>query len=231
MTGSFFNASNFIALLSALGLHAAALFVPSQKSAPAAFMQQGIPGELEVELVDSPSGKMVEPEISTTDASEPEPAPMAPAALVAPPPVPASTMLAEPAPSEEEASRIESPPEKRIPAKTSANRPLHQATPPRSGSGQGGVDRTSAAPDYLRNPPPVYPSLSRKAGEEGRVLLFVRVTEVGKVADLQIRQTSGHQRLDQAAINAVRRWRFKAAEQNGRNVSSEVEVPITFSLE
>lgn len=84
---------------------------------------------------------------------------------------------------------------------------------------------------YLDNPSPVYPPLARRAGEQGRVLLRVHVTADGQADDVLLRESSGSPRLDAAAQDAVRRWRFVPANQSGRAVAAWVIVPITFTLD
>jgi protein TonB len=82
--------------------------------------------------------------------------------------------------------------------------------------------------DYLNNPPPVYPAISRRLREEGRVLLSVRVTSQGLPEAVDIRQGSGYARLDEAALAAVRLWRFVPARRGDTPVMSGVLVPIDF---
>lgn len=84
---------------------------------------------------------------------------------------------------------------------------------------------------YLKNPPPAYPGLSRRQGEKGRVVLRVHVTPEGLADQVQLRTSSGHMRLDDAALAAVRQWRFVPARQGDQAVAAWVLVPITFSLE
>lgn len=84
--------------------------------------------------------------------------------------------------------------------------------------------------DYLQNPAPAYPVLARRQGEQGRVLLLVRVSAAGGADEVQIKQTSGHPRLDEAALAAVRQWRFVPARQGSEAVAANVVVPITFRL-
>jgi protein TonB len=84
--------------------------------------------------------------------------------------------------------------------------------------------------DYLDNPAPSYPSLSRRAGEEGGVLLQVHVTADGRAEQVTVSRSSGFARLDAAAVEAVRRWRFVPARQGVRAVDGWVLVPINFSL-
>lgn len=84
---------------------------------------------------------------------------------------------------------------------------------------------------YLQNPSPEYPSLSRRMGEEGRVVLRVLVTPEGRAEQLEIRTSSGFARLDQAALDTVRRWRFAPARQGAESVHAWVLIPVTFSLD
>lgn len=84
--------------------------------------------------------------------------------------------------------------------------------------------------DYLDNPRPAYPSLSRRLGEEGKVVLRVQVLADGRADDIQLHASSGSPRLDQAARDAVRRWRFVPARQGETAVAAWVLVPIAFTL-
>lgn len=83
---------------------------------------------------------------------------------------------------------------------------------------------------YLENPSPRYPPISRRTGEKGRVVLRVRVTSDGTVEALNVQQSSGFTRLDEAALEAVRRWRFAPARSGGQAVSGIALVPIDFQL-
>jgi protein TonB len=77
---------------------------------------------------------------------------------------------------------------------------------------------------------PAYPPASRRAGEEGTVRLKVLVDETGRPKDVQIAQSSGFSRLDDAAKQAVRRWRFEAATNGNGPISVWTQVAITFKL-
>lgn len=87
------------------------------------------------------------------------------------------------------------------------------------------------AADYLDNPPPVYPALSRRVGEQGRVVLRVLVNPGGRADDVEIRSSSGHFRLDEAARHTVRGWRFVPARRGDQPVPAWVLIPISFRLE
>lgn len=83
---------------------------------------------------------------------------------------------------------------------------------------------------YLDNPRPPYPMLSRRMGEQGTVQLRVQVDAGGQPLDVKIHVSSGSPRLDNAALEAVRRWRFVPARQGNTPVAASVIVPIVFSL-
>ncbi len=83
---------------------------------------------------------------------------------------------------------------------------------------------------YLHNPSPNYPRISRRRGEQGKVLLRVKVTKTGKATLIQIKKSSGFKRLDKAARKAVSQWDFIPATKGGETVSGWVIVPIVFKL-
>ena len=83
---------------------------------------------------------------------------------------------------------------------------------------------------YLNNPAPAYPSVSRRFGEQGRVLLRVLVSENGLAQSVQLDSSSGYEKLDRAAMEAVKKWSFIPARRSNQPVSAYVLVPIKFSL-
>jgi protein TonB len=85
--------------------------------------------------------------------------------------------------------------------------------------------------DYLENPPPAYPAMSRRFGEQGRVILRVRVNAAGNADEIQVRDSSGFARLDDAARDTVRGWRFVPAKRGETPVAAWVLIPISFRLE
>lgn len=83
----------------------------------------------------------------------------------------------------------------------------------------------------LNNPPPDYPSAARRRGQEGTVVLSAEVLNSGLCGDVVIKRGSGYALLDQAALAAVKRWRFLPARRGHEPVVAWVEVPITFRLD
>ncbi|WP_080509073.1 energy transducer TonB [Chromobacterium violaceum] len=94
----------------------------------------------------------------------------------------------------------------------------------------GGDSDASYAPAYLENPQPAYPERSRQLGEEGVVTLSVRAGVDGRVLAVTVARSSGFRRLDQAATDAVSRWRFVPAKRSGKPVESDWTVPVRFEV-
>lgn len=83
----------------------------------------------------------------------------------------------------------------------------------------------------LHNPAPGYPIVARRNGEQGTVTIKVLVARDGAPANVSVDKTSGYARLDNAALETVRSWRFAPARQGAQPVEAWVLVPIVFRLE
>jgi protein TonB len=208
-------------LVAAIGLHAAAValllsYAPARSALLAA-------APIMVDLL-APPAPVVEPKPEPRiDPPKPRPvrrkvqrpvepppvvtAPVqAPAPIEAPPPPPAPPPMQAVAPPAPEP--VAAPP----PAPAPLTQPIFQA-------------------DYLDNPAPAYPALSRRIGEEGRVVLRVLVNPAGLADQIEVRTSSGHPRLDDAARTTVARWRFVPAKRGDQPVAAWVLIPISFRLE
>lgn len=102
--------------------------------------------------------------------------------------------------------------------------------PPAPPSG-GAVQLPSSNAAYLNNPRPSYPSISRRMSEQGKVLLRVLVDENGSPQQIEIKQSSGFDRLDKAALASVQKWRFVPGKRNGVPEAMWNIVPVNFVLE
>jgi protein TonB len=92
---------------------------------------------------------------------------------------------------------------------------------------------TSAASfdaEYLNNPSPRYPVRAFRDRAEGTVVVRVEVLASGESGQIVLQKSSGFDLLDQAAIDTIKKWRFKPAMADGQPVSQWVSVPITFRL-
>lgn len=87
-----------------------------------------------------------------------------------------------------------------------------------------------AIPAYKDNPAPKYPGNAERRGLEGVVILDVFVDEDGKVQELHVGESSGHTILDNAAMDAVRKWVFIPGTRNNDPVAVWVKVPIRFQI-
>jgi periplasmic protein TonB len=93
------------------------------------------------------------------------------------------------------------------------------------------VELPSTDADYLQNPKPVYPALSRRMGEQGRVVVRVLIGADGTAQRAEVRSSSGFERLDQAALQTVLRWRYVPGKRAGVPEAMWFNVPINFVLE
>ena len=139
--------------------------------------------------------------------ADPTPAPNAPTGITTPQPPPppvAAAVVATPAPA---------------PAAAPAPPP-----PPK-------VELPSTNADYLQNPKPVYPAMSKRLNEQGKVLVRVLIGADGVAQKSEIRQSSGFERLDQSAQTTVMLWRYVPGKRAGVPEAMWFVVPISFVLE
>ena len=88
----------------------------------------------------------------------------------------------------------------------------------------------SSMPVPTSQPAPRYPRNAVRAGIEGTVQVQVDVGPDGVPTSVALASGSGNRELDRAAIEAVRRWRFRPAMANGEPTVGRVTVPIQFSM-
>jgi periplasmic protein TonB len=93
------------------------------------------------------------------------------------------------------------------------------------------VSLPSSDADYLHNPSPAYPRMSRRQGEQGTVLLRVFINTEGRAEKAEIRTSSGYSRLDEAALDTVKRWRYVPGKRAGVPEAMWFNVPIRFVLD
>ena len=198
---------------------------PEVRTIEVALIQAETPAPVQIQPPAPPPPEKVTRPASTPPRREPKP-------VVKPPPKPvhkpsptAIETTAQPEPAPAPTPTVTEVPSQ--PAAASAA-PVTTAAPAATP-----VPVTSARfdADYLNNPPPSYPQLSRRMREEGKVVLRVVVAADGVPRHIEISQGSGSERLDKAARSAVERWRFVPARQGDRAIEAAVLVPIIFKLE
>lgn len=235
-----------LGIVASLALHAAALAAVIAGSGDRAPQAPGNVVEIAVDVVAPPA-----PAPATAEAPAPEaPAPAAQAAEASagPPPLAEPAPIPEPAPDAApaviEPAPVTPPARKPKPAQAqaaAASPPRPSATAPAASSAAPGPapaatpaavpmgPTLAAAP--LNSPQPHYPATARRRGQQGRVVLSVRVSPAGTPEAVVLVASSGVEALDEAARDAVRGWRFRPALDKGVAVAATVEVPVRFRLE
>ncbi|MDD4932471.1 MAG: energy transducer TonB [Methylacidiphilaceae bacterium] len=162
----------------------------------------------EVDLAEPPAPEPPAPEPPPQDPTPPPPPPPEEMALPTPEvkPAPPTPPVAKPRPMARKSS----------------------AAPGPAGVPSKGVQM--AVPDYLRNPPPAYPASAKAAGHQGRVIVRVHVSADGRAESVDLLHSSGYGELDQAALGAVRHWRFRPARMGPIAVPINADVPVNFVL-
>ena len=158
----------------------------------------------------------------------PAPQPVVPRKHVAPPPAPklqaapqlppapnAPTGTVEPQPA---------PPPITAPVAVAPAPPAPPPAPPK-------VELPSSNADYLQNPKPAYPPVSKRLGEQGKVIVRVQIGVDGTALDAELKTSSGYDRLDRAAIETVRKWRYVPGKRAGVPETMWFDVPIHYVLE
>jgi len=164
-----------------------------------------------------------------------EPTPLPP--KVAPPPKPKPQPQPKPKPTpkltESPSALTPAEPTPAPSAAAPAEQPVTETPavpPPAASAAPAPITAARFDAAYLNNPAPAYPMLSRRLREEGQVMLRVRVSPDGQPNRIELRTSSGSDRLDRAAEEAVSRWRFVPARQGDTAVEAWVLVPIVFKL-
>ena len=210
-----------VAVAAILALHGAAAWGLLQVDAVRSAVRDAAP--IFVELLAPPAPRPrpeppAPPPPSVTPKSPPPPAPVMaaapraeqPAAFVVPEPPPQPAPVTPPAP----------------PVVVTAPAPPAPAPPPAAPR-----ELPASAIQYLEPPEPVYPRASRRAGEAGLVVVRVFVGTDGLPKQLQVLQSSGFLRLDEAALEGVRHARFRPPTENGQPTAGWARIPIPFELE
>ncbi|MES2931883.1 MAG: TonB family protein [Pseudomonadota bacterium] len=99
--------------------------------------------------------------------------------------------------------------------------PAVPATPPTVSSGI----------EYIQQPQPEFPAMSKRMREEGKVILRVLINDKGRAERVEIHKSSGSARLDEAGRQAVLRSVFKPYLENGKAIAAFTLLPINFQLD
>ena len=144
-----------------------------------------------------------------------------------PPPIPLAVPDTTPAPAAPVGVVTPPAPAPALAAPVAAVAPAAPPAPPAPPR----VELPSSNADYLQNPKPAYPPLSKRLHEEGVVVHSVFIGADGLPVSAQLLTSSGFERLDQAAHTAVMRWRYVPGKRNGVPTAMSFNVPIVWELQ
>jgi periplasmic protein TonB len=165
----------------------------------------------------------------------PPPPPAEPKPLVKQPtaaPAPQLRAIPDPAPSPNAPVGAIEPPAPLPPvAAPVVAAPPAPAAPPPAPPAPPRVELPSSDADYLQNPKPPYPLMSKKLNEQGSVIMRVLIGADGTPQKAELRQSSGFDRLDQSAATTVMKWRYVPGKRAGVPETMWFSVPINFVLE
>ena len=185
-----------------------------------------VPAELLSEFIAPPAPKVAPP----APPALPAPPPPRPAPRVqAPRPAPMPVAIADPTPAPNAPVGITTPQPPAPPIEAPVAPPAPPAPPAPSAPAR--IDMPSSDAAYLNNPKPGYPAISNRMGEQGKVVLRVLIGTDGLPQQVEIKQSSGFDRLDRQAQEAVMRWRFVPGKRNGVPEAMWNLVPINFVLQ
>jgi periplasmic protein TonB len=216
------NARLITCAAGAMGVHLALLFGLHLDRNATALATSDTPS-VEVALVEeAPPPEPEAPVEPPPEPSPPEPPPPEPA----PPP---PDEMTEPSPTP-----VEQRPPAPVPHAVKPERPAHTApkvgAPHAPAAGPNAAPSVTARAQYRSNPKPEYPEEAKRLRQEGLVMLSVGVNAEGRVTDVSVGHSSGFPLLDQAAVQAVRRWTFDPATTLGVPVASRPAIPMRFRL-
>ncbi len=186
-----------------------------------------VPAEVLAEFIEpaqpviepTPAPSRPRPQPAKREAPRPQPAPT-------PTPMPVASPVPAPAPSPNAPTAVAEAPPAAAPASAPPAPPAPSAPPP-----PPRIELPSSNADYLNNPRPPYPALSKRLGEQGQVLLRVFIEANGTATRAEIARSSGFDRLDTTARETVLRWRYVPGKRNGVAEAMWFNVPINFVLE
>jgi len=175
--------------------------------------------------------EMLTPALDKPEPRPPAPTPVKTKLAPAAPPVPLAVATPTPQPSELTLAPVApSPPAntgERTPNNATATATPSTAVAPSAPK----LELPSSDADYLNNPKPPYPPLSKRMGEQGKVVIRTLIGADGLAHEASIHQSSGFDRLDQAALATARKWRYVPGKRTGVAEAMWFNVPFTFVLE
>ena len=193
-----------------------------------------VPAQILSELIEPPAPKVdppppppppppqvKQPVVKTLTPPLPTPAP-------APAPVPMA--IADPAPAPAAPVGTNTP-QAALPPITAPVAAVAEPLPPPAPPAPARVELPTSEAEYLHNPKPVYPRISKHQGEQGKVVYRMNVGADGLPKSADLVKSSGFERLDQAAYKTVMSWRYAPGKRNGVPIAMSYDQVVTFVLD
>lgn len=181
---------------------------------------------------------VAQPRKAAPAPTPPQPAPTQPQPVARPATTPAPAALpaaththTEPSPNAPTATLAQ--PSTAAPASLAVAAGTPQATPASTtpAPAPAKVELPNASASYLNNPKPPYPALSKRLGEEGKVVVRAWIDTSGTATRAEIKSSSGYERLDQTALQTVLNWRYIPGQRAGVPEAMWFNIPLNFVLE
>ena len=191
-----------------------------------------VPSQILSEFIDPPAPKVEPPpppppppQIKQPVAKTPTPTPPAPV------PAPVPVAIADPTPALAApvgTTTLQAPP----PPVTAPVAAVPETPPPAPApAAPAKVELPTSDAEYLHNPKPVYPPMSRRQNEQGKVVHNVTVGADGLPQGARLVKSSGFERLDQAAYKTLMTWRYAPGKRNGVPTAMSYDQVVTFVLD
>lgn len=172
--------------------------------------------------------QFVEPPKPKSDPPPPPPPPPQPKAKTPPPPRPQAIREPKPTPAPQAPVGTTEPPPPATPPAPPA--PPTPPAPPPAPPAPPAVQMPSSNADYLQNPKATYPAMSKRLGEQGKVIVRVLVGVDGLPKSAEVKKSSGFDRLDEAAVEYIMKCRFVPGKINGVVQAMSYDAPVNYVL-
>nr|WP_315430078.1 energy transducer TonB [uncultured Albidiferax sp.] len=184
-----------------------------------------VPVEMLSEFIEAPKPKVAPPPPPPAPIKQPVVKTKAPTL----PPAPQPLAIADPTPALNAPTGVTTPqpPAPPVAEPVAVAPPAPPAAPPAPPK----IVLPSSDADYLNNPSPTYPAMSKRLGEQGKVLVRVFIGTDGLPGRAEIKKSSGYERLDKSALEYIMKCRFVAGKVNGVPQPMWYEAPVNFVLE
>jgi protein TonB len=220
---------NTTIVLTVVGLHVAVLWA-MQTGLLRRVVEVVVPAEILVEMMTPASPPPAprptpQPKVQPKAASVKPATPVKPAPAVTPQPTPLAIAETAHTPQATAAApaAVAPAPQGTSGSGSAAAAPPAPPAPPK-------VELPSSDADYLNNAKPAYPAISKRLGEQGRVVVRIFISAEGQASQASVKLSSGFDRLDQASVETALKWRYAPGKRAGIAEGMWFDVPFNWQL-